>query len=65
MRRLLPALLAVVKDGVNVTVLPGSFLSRTCDGLNPGAGFVRIALVAEEAEVMEAAHRIAEFGRSL
>jgi len=49
----------------NVTVLPGSFLSRTCDGLNPGAGFVRIALVAEEAEVMEAAHRIAEFGRSL
>jgi len=49
----------------NVTVLPGSFLSRTRDGLNPGAGFVRIALVAEEAEVMEAAHRIAEFGRSL
>ncbi len=49
----------------NVTVLPGSFLSRTCDGLNPGAGFVRIALVAEEAEVMAAAHRIAEFGRSL
>jgi len=48
-----------------VTVLPGSFLSRTCDGSNPGAGFVRIALVAEEAEVMEAAHRIAEFGRSL
>ena len=49
----------------NVTVLPGSFLSRTRDGFNPGAGFVRIALVAEEAEVMEAAQRIAEFGRSL
>jgi N-succinyldiaminopimelate aminotransferase len=49
----------------NVTVLPGSFLSRTRDGLNPGAGFVRIALVAEEPEVMEAARRIAEFGRSL
>jgi len=49
----------------NVTVLPGSFLSRTRDGFNPGAGFVRIALVAEEAEVMEAARRIAEFGRSL
>ena len=49
----------------NVTVLPGSFLSRTRDGFNPGAGFVRIALVAEEAEVIEAARRIAEFGRSL
>ncbi len=49
----------------NVTVLPGSFLSRTRDGFNPGAGFVRIALVAEQAEVMEAARRIVEFGRSL
>ena len=49
----------------NVTVLPGSFLSRTRDGFNPGTGFVRIALVAEEGEVMEAARRIAEFGRSL
>ena len=51
--------------GFNVTVLPGSFLSRARGGFNPGAGFVRIALVAEEAEVMEAARRIAEFGRSL
>jgi N-succinyldiaminopimelate aminotransferase len=49
----------------NVIVLPGSFLSRDCDGMNPGRGFVRIALVAEEPEVMEAARRIAEFGRSL
>jgi N-succinyldiaminopimelate aminotransferase len=49
----------------NVTVLPGSYLSRTRDGANPGHDFVRIALVAEEAEVMEAARRIAEFGRSL
>ncbi len=49
----------------NVTVLPGSYLSRTRDGFNPGCGFVRIALVAEEAEVMEAARRIADFGRSL
>ena len=49
----------------NVTVLPGSFLSRTSDGANPGAGFVRIALVAELPEVMEAARRIVEFGRSL
>ncbi len=49
----------------NVTVLPGSFLSRTRDDGNPGSGFVRIALVAEEPEVMEAAHRIAEFGQTL
>jgi N-succinyldiaminopimelate aminotransferase len=45
----------------NVTVLPGSFLAREADGLNPGAGFVRIALVAEPAECLEAAGRIARF----
>jgi N-succinyldiaminopimelate aminotransferase len=49
----------------HVTVLPGSFLSRASGGFNPGAGFVRIALVAEQAEVMEAARRIVEFCRSL
>jgi N-succinyldiaminopimelate aminotransferase len=49
----------------NVTVLPGSFLSRARGGFNPGAGFVRIALVAEEDEVMEAVRRIAGFCRSL
>jgi N-succinyldiaminopimelate aminotransferase len=43
----------------NVTVLPGSFLSRSVAGANPGAGFVRIALVAAPAEVAEAAARIA------
>jgi len=42
----------------NVTVLPGSFLGREVDGVNPGSGFVRIALVAEEAQVQEAARRI-------
>jgi len=49
----------------NVTVLPGSYLGRTGGGNNPGSGFVRIALVAAEAEVLHAAQRIAEFGRSL
>jgi N-succinyldiaminopimelate aminotransferase len=43
----------------NVTVLPGSNLSRTVDGENPGTGHVRIALVAAPAEVAEAAARIA------
>jgi N-succinyldiaminopimelate aminotransferase len=49
----------------NVTVLPGSFLARTRDGLNPGAGFVRIALVAGVDEVLDAARRIAEFTETL
>jgi len=46
----------------NVTVLPGTFMGREVDGVNPGSGFVRIALVAEEAQVFEAARRIAQFG---
>lgn len=49
----------------NVTVLPGSFLARERDGLNPGAGFVRIALVAGVDEVLDAARRIAEFTETL
>ncbi|MFZ5540263.1 MAG: succinyldiaminopimelate transaminase [Pseudomonadota bacterium] len=49
----------------NVTVLPGSFLARERDGLNPGAGFVRIALVAGVDEVLDAAQRIAEFTETL
>lgn len=49
----------------NVTVLPGSYLARQVDGLNPGENFVRIALVAEPAECLEAAQRIAEFTQKL
>jgi N-succinyldiaminopimelate aminotransferase len=45
----------------NVTVLPGSFLARAANGVNPGAGFVRIALVAGLAECEEAAERIVQF----
>ncbi len=43
----------------NVTVLPGSYLSRDANGGNPGTGYVRIALVASPAEVADAAARIA------
>lgn len=43
----------------HVKALPGSYLSRERDGANPGKGFVRLALVATEAEVLEAAQRIA------
>ena len=45
----------------NVTVLPGSYLARTFAGSNPGTGRVRMALVAESAECLEAAHRIKAF----
>ena len=48
----------------NVTVLPGSFLAREAGGINPGAGRVRMALVAGIDECIEAAHRIAAFIRS-
>lgn len=49
----------------NVTVLPGSLLARDAQGINPGAGRVRMALVAEAAECLEAAQRIAAFCQSL
>jgi len=49
----------------NVTVLPGSYLSRDTDGGNPGANYVRMALVAPLDECIEAAMRIKEFIESL
>ncbi len=42
----------------NVTVLPGSFLARAAHGVNPGEGFVRLALVASLDECVEAAQRL-------
>jgi N-succinyldiaminopimelate aminotransferase len=49
----------------NVTVLPGSYLARSADGVNPGENFVRLALVASTEETVEAAQRIAKFSRKL
>ena len=48
----------------NVTVLPGSFLARPSNGINPGENRARIALVASLEETVEAAHRIKEFIKS-
>jgi len=48
-----------------VTVLPGSYLSRTVDGINPGANRIRMALVAEVDECIEAAKRIRTLIESL
>ena len=45
----------------NVTVLPGSYLARSANGVNPGENFVRLALVASTEETVEAAQRIAKF----
>jgi N-succinyldiaminopimelate aminotransferase len=49
----------------NVVVLPGSFLAREVQGVNPGAGFIRIALVASLEECLEATRRIREFTQQL
>ena len=48
----------------NVTVLPGSYLARDSAGINPGAQRVRMALVAETSECVEAAARIVQFIQS-
>lgn len=47
-----------LKRDLNITVLPGSFLARDAHGINPGKGFIRMALVATLAECVEAAQRI-------
>jgi N-succinyldiaminopimelate aminotransferase len=49
----------------NVVVLPGSFLAREVRGVNPGANFIRIALVASLDECLEATRRIRQFAQQL
>ncbi len=48
----------------NLAVLPGSLLARSAHGSNPGAGRIRLALVANEAECLEAARRIVSFTKN-
>jgi N-succinyldiaminopimelate aminotransferase len=44
-----------------VRVIPGSYLAREQDdGFNPGAGFIRLALVADSESTAEALHRLVE-----
>jgi len=47
-----------LKRDLNITVLPGSYLAREAHGVNPGKGFIRMALVATLDECVEAAQRI-------
>ena len=49
----------------NVTVLPGSYLSRESDGINPGKDHIRMALVAPLDECITAANRIKQYIQSL
>jgi len=41
-----------------IQVLPGAYLSRAVDGINPGAGFVRVALVADVDQTRDALIRL-------
>lgn len=45
-------------EKANIRVLPGQYLCRTVDGLTPGYGHVRIALVAELDACIDAAERL-------
>jgi N-succinyldiaminopimelate aminotransferase len=49
----------------NVTVLPGSYLARDAHGSNPGRNRIRMALVAEVDEGLEAANRIVQFCKDI
>ena len=49
----------------NVRVLPGNYLSRDTSNGNPGNGRIRMALVAEISECIEAAKRIAHYCEQL
>jgi len=44
-----------------VRVIPGSYLARPqSDGFNPGAGYIRLALVSDSESTAEALHRLVE-----
>jgi N-succinyldiaminopimelate aminotransferase len=49
----------------NVVVLPGSYLARPSNGINPGRNRVRMALVAPVEECQDAAERILNFVGSI
>jgi N-succinyldiaminopimelate aminotransferase len=52
-------------EAQSVTVLPGSYLARESNGVNPGTDRVRIALVSSTAECAESATRIRDFLKQL
>jgi len=58
-----PAFARDLFAATHVSVLPGRYLARDAHGLNPGAGYVRIALVPDIEACVEGARRIVEFCR--
>jgi aspartate/methionine/tyrosine aminotransferase len=54
------AAVKLYRDG-GVRVVPGSYLARQQpDGSNPGAGYIRLALVSDSESTAEALHRLVE-----
>ena len=54
------ATVKLFKDG-GVRVIPGSYLARPqADGSNPGAGYIRVAMVQSAETTAEALHRMVE-----
>ena len=49
----------------NVIVLPGSLLAREVDGVNPGVGRIRLALVSHASDCLEATERIVAYANAL
>ena len=48
-------------DDEGVRVIAGSYLARPQDdGSNPGAGYIRLALVSESESTAEALHRLVQ-----
>ena len=52
-------------ESEHIVVLPGAYLGREQDGVNPGAMRVRIALVAALDECVAAARRLADFAAAV
>jgi aspartate/methionine/tyrosine aminotransferase len=54
------ATVKLYKDG-GVRVIPGSYLARVqADGSNPGAGYIRVAMVQDSETTAEALHRLVQ-----
>ena len=58
-----PAFARDLFAATHVSVLPGRYLAREAHGVNPGSGYVRIALVPGIDDCVEGARRIVEFCR--
>ena len=49
----------------NITVLPGSYLARTVNNMNPGSNRIRVALVATVDQCVQGIRRLCEFSRQM